>query len=71
MCLNYFIIDLKIDPTKCKVWDDENIFKLQDIARHSNGISVLTIFGQTHDDFLFVKLGKMDHSMFYGLCKCN
>lgn len=36
------------DPIKCSNTRDENTFQFKDIARHSNGISILTVYCQNN-----------------------
>lgn len=66
--------DLMSDPTKCRA-TEELEFKLDDIARHYNGITELTVFGQgllNLDKWFLLKLiPKNDYGASYSICKQN
>lgn len=70
MCVIFFLVELIADPTKCRVLDDEDTLKLEDVASQSNGISELTIFGLIQGrNSLFISFDNIDSSEYYGLSK--
>lgn len=66
-------LGLKADPTMCKVSDAKNIFKLDDIAAHSDGMIKLTVSGRKEKaiyfDYLDFALGTSARKITYGFCK--
>lgn len=66
---NIYLIDLMDDPTLCSTTKNEYHFILKDIARQSNGINVLTVFGQSSGISLFMTFDNFNSSKYYYLCK--
>lgn len=67
MCIMSLLTELIADPTKCRVMNDEDTFKLEDIARQSNGTSQLTLFGQSRSLSLYITFDNIDSSKYYQL----
>lgn len=58
------------DPTKCRNTENEiGIFKIEDIARRSKGISVITVFGRSSENSIFFTLDNTDSSKYYAISK--